>query len=111
MIRALARLQDTQDERRGPRLALGAKLTVHDLRRTWRSLAMDLGVDHVVAERSLGHVAALRAAGFSGAADVYGRAQMVEQRARAADLVAAALDRIRVGAEAKVTPTASHRGN
>lgn len=96
LIRALSRLQ------RGTRLALGAKLTVHDLRRTWRSFAMDLGVDHVVAERSLGHVAALRAAGFSGSADVYGRAQMVEQRAQAAELVAAAFDRIRLGNAAAV---------
>jgi len=86
------------------RLALGAKLTVHDLRRTWRSFAMDLGVDNVVAERSLGHVAALRAAGFGGAADVYGRAQMVEQRAAAAELVASALDRIRLGEAASVVP-------
>jgi len=98
LVRALSRLQATG------RLALGAKLTVHDLRRTWRSFAMDLGVDNVVAERSLGHVAALRAAGFGGAADVYGRAQMVEQRAAAAELVASALDRIRLGEAASVVP-------
>ncbi len=36
------------------RLALGEKLTVYDLRRTWRSLAMDLGIDHAVARLSLG---------------------------------------------------------
>jgi integrase len=98
LVRALSRLQATG------RLAFGSRLTVHDLRRTWRSFAMDLGVDHVVAERSLGHVAALRAAGFSGAADVYGRAQMVEQRAEAAELVAAAFDRIRLGKAAAVVP-------
>ena len=98
LVRALSRLQGTG------RLVFGAKLTVHDLRRTWRSFAMDLGVDHVVAERSLGHVAALRAAGFSGAADVYGRAQMVEQRAAAAEFVAAAFDRIRLGKAAEVVP-------
>ena len=98
LVRALSRLQATG------RLALGAKLTVHDFRRTWRSFAMDLGVDNVVAERSLGHVAALRAAGFGGAADVYGRAQMVEQRAAAAELVASALDRIRLGEAASVVP-------
>lgn len=98
LVRALARLQGTG------RLAFGSRLTVHDLRRTWRSWAMDLGVDHVVAERSLGHVAALRGAGFGGAADVYGRAQMVEQRAAAAELVAAAFDRLRLGEAAAVVP-------
>lgn len=98
LVRALARLQGTG------RLAFGARLTVHDFRRTWRSFAMDLGVDHVVAERSLGHVAALRSAGFGGAADVYGRAQMVEQRAAAAEFVAAAFDRIRLGQAAAVVP-------
>ncbi len=103
LIRALSRLQSTG------RLSFGAGLTVHDLRRTWRSLAMDLGVDHVVAERSLGHVAALRSAGFSGAADVYGRAQLVEQRAAAAELVGAALDRIRLGEAAKVVPLHERR--
>lgn len=110
LIRALSRLQATAVAEKAPRLAFGAKLTVHDLRRTWRSFAMDLGVDHVVAERSLGHVAALRAAGFSASADVYGRAQMVEQRAAAAELVAAAFDRIRLGHAAKVTPLASVTG-
>jgi integrase len=103
LVRALSRLQ-AAGEKGTARLAFGARLTVHDLRRTWRSFAMDLGVDHVVAERSLGHVAALRAAGFSGAADVYGRAQMVEQRAAAAELVAAAFDRIRLGKTAQVVP-------
>lgn len=98
VVRALSRLQT------GDRLALGSRLTVHDLRRTWRTFAMDLGVDNVTAERSLGHVAALRASGFGGAADVYGRAQMVEQRAAAAELVAAAFDRIRLGKDAKVVP-------
>jgi hypothetical protein len=86
---------------------LRARRTVHDLRWSWRSLAMDLGVDNVVAERSLGHVAALRAAGFGNAADVHGRAQMVEQRAAAAELVAAALDRIRLGKGSTVSNAAA----
>lgn len=98
VVRALSRLQT------GDRLALGSRVTVHDLRRTWRTFAMDLGVDNVTAERSLGHVAVLRASGFGGAADVYGRAQMVEQRAAAAELVAAAFDRIRLGKDATVVP-------
>lgn len=101
LVRALARLQGAG------RLALGSKLTVHDLRRTWRALAQDLGVDAEVAERTLGHTAALRGAGFGGAADVYGRGQMVERRAQAAELVGSALDRIRLGASATVVPLAS----
>lgn len=92
LVRALSRLQD------GKRLALGERLTVHDLRRTWRSLAMDLGIDHAVARLSLGH------AGLEGVEGVYGRSQMIEQRALAAELVAAALDRIRLGEAAQVVP-------
>jgi integrase len=92
LVRALARLQD------GERLDLAERLTVHDLRRTWRSLAMDLGVDHAVARLSLGH------AGLEGVEGVYGRAQMVGQRAQAAELVADALDRIRLGKAAQVVP-------
>lgn len=92
LVRALSRLQGDG------RLAFGAKLTVHDLRRTWRSLAMDLGIDHAVARLSLGH------AGLQGVEGVYGRAQMVEQRAQAAGLVGAALDRIRLGQAAAVVP-------
>lgn len=97
LLRALTRLQADD------RLALGWKLTVHDLRRTWRSYAMDLGVDHAVARLSLGH------AGLEGVEGVYGRAQMVEQRAQAAELVAAAFDRIRLGQQAAVVPMAEAR--
>jgi len=92
LVRALSRLQD------GKRLALGEGLTVHDLRRTWRSLAMDLGIDHAVARLSLGH------AGLEGVEGVYGRSQMVDQRAQAAELVAATLDRIRLGEAAQLVP-------
>jgi integrase len=98
LVRALARMQD------GERLDLAERLTVHDLRRTWRSLAMDLGIDHAVARLSLGH------AGLEGVEGVYGRAQMVEQRAEAAELVAAALDRIRLGKAAGVVPLREKTG-
>jgi hypothetical protein len=50
---------------------------------------MDLGIDHAVARLSLGH------AGIEGIEGVYGRSQMIEQRAEAAELVDATLDRIR----------------
>jgi hypothetical protein len=50
------------------------------------------------------------AAGFSGSADVYGRAQMVEQRAQAAELVAAAFERIRLEKAAAVVPLRTKTG-
>lgn len=93
LLRALVRLQDSG------RLALAAKLTVHDLRRTWRSWAENLGVDFEVAEKSLAHT-------LPGVASVYGRGAMVERRAEAAALVGAAFDRIRLGAAAPVVPLA-----
>ncbi len=97
LIRALARLQADG------RLAAGAPFTIHDLRRTWRAWAGELGVSFEVAEKSLGHV-------LPGVADTYARAEMVEQRAAAAELVGAAFDRIRLGKAAKVTPIAAARG-
>ncbi len=96
LVRALARLQESG------RLALGSRFTVHDARRTWRSWAGELGVSFEVAEKSLAHL-------LPGVAETYARAEMVEQRAAAADLVAAAFDRIRLGKAARVTPIASAR--
>lgn len=78
-----------------PRAGFSGFFTVHDLRRTWRSWASDLGIDHVVAERCLGHVAPLRAAGFSNAADVYARGALLQQRADAMERVGAAFDALR----------------
>jgi hypothetical protein len=96
LVRALARLQEDG------RLALGSRFTIHDARRTWRSMAGDLSVSFEVAEKSLAHA-------LPGVADTYARAEMVEQRAAAADLVAAALDRIRLGKGATVVPLAEQR--
>ncbi len=97
LIQALARLQSSG------RLALGSGLTIHDSRRTWRAWAGELGVSFEVAEKSLAHV-------LPGVADTYARAEMVEQRAQAAELVAAAFDRVRLGKTAKVTPIAAAKG-
>lgn len=96
LIRALARLQESG------RLALGSRLTIHDARRTWRAWAGELGVSFEVAERQLAHV-------LPGVADTYARAELVEQRAAAADLVAAAFDRIRLGKAATVTPISARK--
>lgn len=90
LIRALARLQ------RSGKLTLGTPFTVHDLRRTWRTLAQDLRVPDDAARVSLGHV------GLDGVEGVYGRSQLVEPRAQAAAVVAAYLDRLRLGKAAKV---------
>ncbi len=43
-------------------------------------------------------------AGLEGVEGEYGRSQMVDQRAQAAELVAAALDGIRLGETAQVVP-------
>jgi integrase len=91
LIRALGRLQESG------RLKFSSRLTIHDARRTWRAWAGELGVTFEVAEKSLAHT-------LPGVADVYARAEMVEQRAAAAELVGAAFDRIRLGEGAKVVP-------
>jgi hypothetical protein len=101
LVRALARLQASG------RLAFGSRVTVHDLRRGWRSMAGDLGVSFEVAEACLGHK-------LPGVAGVYMRGEMVTRRREATDLVGAALDRIRLGKAAAVVPIAEravgHKG-
>ena len=84
LVRALARLQESG------RLALGSRFTIHDARRTWRTWAGELRVPFEVAEKSLGHV-------LPGVAATYAHADRVDERAEAAELVAAAFDRIRLG--------------
>ncbi len=91
IVHALAALQEKG------KLSFGSRLTVHDLRRTWRSLASEAEVSFEVAERSLAHK-------LPGIAETYARADLFEQRARAADLVGATLDRIRLGKAATVVP-------
>ena len=86
---ALARLQETGT------LAFGSRIVIHDLRRSWRSRAGRLGVGFEVAEKSLGHA-------LPGIADVYAVDPTVERRTEAAALVAASLDRIRLGTAAIV---------
>jgi hypothetical protein len=68
------------------------------LRRTWRSLAMDLGIDHAVARLSLG----TRGSKASSASTVAPR--WSSSAPKAAEFVAAALDRIRLGEAAQVVP-------
>ncbi len=97
LVRALARLFGAG------RLAFGSKLTVHDLRRTWRAWAGELGVPFEIAEKSLGHT-------LPGVADVYARGDYVEERAGVAQLVGAAFDRIRLGTAATVVPLTERVG-
>ena len=101
VMRAFERLQASG------RLALDGHTTVHDLRATWRSWAAAHGVSLEVAEAQLGHKSAGRKAGFSGAADVYQRDPLLAPRREAVKLVGAALDRVRLGKAAKVTPIAA----
>ncbi len=98
LVRALNRMQ------KGGRLKLGRPATVHDLRRTWRTWAGELGVPVDLAEKALGHVRANQAAGFSAAADLYDQSRPLDARREAMELVGAAFDRIMQGKAAKVVP-------
>jgi integrase len=101
LVRALRRLQASG------RLVLEPHATVHDLRRSWRTWAGELGVPAEVAEKAMGHTSALQRQGFSAAADLYARGDMLDARRKAMDLVGAAFDRIRLGRSATVTPLAA----
>ncbi len=96
LVRSLRRLQSSG------RLAFGARATVHDLRRTWRTMAGELGVPFEVAEACLGHK-------LGGVAGVYARGDMLARRREATELVGAALDRIRLGKAAAVVPLRERR--
>lgn len=66
--------------------------TIHDLRRTSRSLMADLGVPFDVAEKILGHK-------LPGVASVYDRGGSIEQQRKALDKLADFLRQIEVGEE------------
>lgn len=109
LARALNRLQTAPKAGRNhparpTRLVLTPKVTVHDLRRTWRTWAGELGIAVDLAEKALGHVAANQAAGFSAAADIYDRSERLDARREAMELVGAAFDKVRLGKAAKVVP-------
>jgi integrase len=61
--------------------------TIHDLRRTARSLMSRAGVDADVAERCLGHV-------ISGVRGIYDRHAYYDEKKRAFEMLAAQIDRI-----------------
>jgi integrase len=61
--------------------------TVHDLRRTFRSLAARAGVDFEVAERCIGHMP-------SGLVQTYNQHRYMQEMVRAFEAVAALIDRI-----------------
>ena len=61
--------------------------TLHDLRRTARTLMSRAGVRPDIAERVLGHV-------ISGVEGIYDRHDFVEQKRDALERLAAAIDRI-----------------
>ncbi|MCW5772056.1 MAG: tyrosine-type recombinase/integrase [Rhodospirillaceae bacterium] len=71
--------------------------TLHDLRRTARSLMARAGIHQDHAERVLGHV-------IRGVAGVYDRHRYEEEKAAALDALAMLVERIVVGHTASVTP-------
>jgi integrase len=71
--------------------------TLHDLRRTARSLMSRAGVDKDHAERCLGHV-------IGGVRAVYDRHEYHREKAQAFEALAALIDRIVTGTEGEVVP-------
>jgi integrase len=75
--------------------------TIHDLRRTARSLLSRAGVNADVAERCLGHV-------IGGVRGIYDRHEYFEEKKRAFELLAGQIDRI-VNPQANVVPMRGER--
>jgi integrase len=75
--------------------------TLHDLRRTARSLMSRAGVPSDHAERCLGHV-------IAGVRGVYDRHEYHREKAQAFEALAALIERIVSGSEGEVVPM--HRG-
>jgi integrase len=73
------------------------RFTVHDLRRSARSLLGTLGVDVIVAEKFLNH-------SLGGLVDIYDRGSYLSQRRRAAELLAEFLVACEEGRPLKVIP-------
>jgi integrase len=71
--------------------------TIHDLRRTARSLMSRAGVPSDHAERALGHV-------IRGVRGVYDRHEYLEEKRQAFDALAALIERIVSGTQADVVP-------
>jgi integrase len=75
--------------------------TIHDLRRTARSLLSRAGVSADVAERCLGHV-------MGGVRGIYDRHEYLEEKKRAFELLAGQIERI-VNPQANVVPMRGER--
>jgi integrase len=90
----------------GPAATDGAeRLTLHGLRASWRSWALELGADPVVAEMVMGHRSGLQRLGFSEAAGRYTRSRALEQQAKVLELVSGHLDKFwRPGKGGRVLP-------
>jgi integrase len=77
----------------GPKAEAGAeRLTLHSLRASWRTWALELGVPAEVAERVMGHRSALAQLGFSSAAQLYTRSAALKLQAEALKKVGEHLD-------------------
>lgn len=84
------------------RVALEKPWTIHDLRRTARSLMARAGVRSDVAERTLGHV-------IAGVEGVYDRHDYLEEKGEALAAVALLVERILSGEQAKVVQLGATR--
>jgi len=67
-------------------------LTLHSLRASWRSWALELGVPLDIAELAMGHVGGLQRAGYSEAAGRYTRSRALTRQAAALNRVGRHLD-------------------
>jgi integrase len=77
----------------GPKAENGSeRITLHTLRASWRSWALELGVGAEVAERVMGHRSALAQLGFSSAAQLYTRSPALQRQAEALKKVGEHLD-------------------
>jgi integrase len=76
--------------------------TLHDLRRTARSLLSRAGIDADIAERCLGHV-------IPGVRGVYDRHEYYREKQQAYEALAALIDRIVKGADAEIVSIGKKR--
>ena len=77
----------------GPAATDGAeRLTLHSLRASWRSWALELGQPADICEMVMGHRGGLQRLGYSGAAQLYTRSRALQAQAQVLDAVSAKLD-------------------
>ena len=87
----------------GPAATDGAeRLTLHSLRASWRSWALELGQPADICEMVMGHRGGLQRLGYSGAAQLYTRSRALQAQAQVLGAVSAKLDTFWKGPGGKV---------